>query len=86
VANLLSYSYRKLKNYDAALKYYQQALSISPKHKSVNEYLGALYLETGEIDKAKQRLAILDDGCFFSCSEYTRLKRSIKEYESNLSN
>lgn len=33
VANLLGYSNRKLKNYDQALKYYQHALSINPKHK-----------------------------------------------------
>jgi tetratricopeptide (TPR) repeat protein len=86
VINLLGYSNRKLKNYDAALKYYQQALSINPKHKGANEYLGELYLETGEIDKAKQQLAILDDVCFLSCSEFTTLKRSIKKYESSLAN
>jgi tetratricopeptide (TPR) repeat protein len=86
VANLLGYSNRKLENYDVALKYYQHALSINPKHKGANEYLGELYLETGEIDMAKQRLAILDDVCFFPCSEYTALKRSIIRYETNLSN
>jgi tetratricopeptide (TPR) repeat protein len=86
VANLLGYSNRKLENYDVALKYYQHALSINPEHKGANEYLGELYLETGEIDKAKQRLGILDDACFFSCSEYTTLKRSIEKYETSLSN
>lgn len=83
VANLLGYSNRKLKNYDEALKYYQHALSINPKHKGANEYLGELYLETGKIDKAKERLAVLDDVCFFSCSEYKTLKNSIKKYEKN---
>lgn len=86
VANLLGYSNRKLENYEVALKYYQHALSIDPEHKGANEYLGELYLETGEIDKAKQRLVILDDACFFPCSEYTTLKNSIIKYESNLSN
>ena len=86
VANLLGYSNRKLENYDVALKYYQHALSINPEHKGANEYLGELYLETGEIDKAKQQLAILDDACLFPCSEYTTLENSIIKYESNLSN
>lgn len=86
VANLLGYSNRKLKNYEEALKYYQRALSINPKHKGANEYLGELYLETGKIDKAKERLAVLDDVCFFSCSEYRALKRSIANYEKNKSN
>ena len=80
VANLLGYSNRKLENYDVALKYYQHALSINPEHKGANEYLGELYLETGEIDKAKQQLAILDDACLFPCSEYTTLENSIIKY------
>ena len=86
VANLLGYSNRKLENYDVALKYYQHALSINPEHKGANEYLGELYLETGEIDKAKQQLVILDDVCFLPCSEHTTLKNSIKKFETSLSN
>jgi tetratricopeptide (TPR) repeat protein len=86
VMNLLGYSNRKLKNYDAALKYYQLALSINPKHKDANEYLGELYLETSQLDKAKERLAVLDDVCFFSCSEYKTLKRAIEEYEKKTAN
>ena len=80
VANLLGFSNRKLKNYDEALKHYQRALSINSKHKGANEYLGELYLETGEIDKAKQQLAILDDICWLPCSEYTKLKKLLKNY------
>jgi tetratricopeptide (TPR) repeat protein len=69
-----------LKNYDEALKHYERALSINSKHKGANEYLGELYLETGEIDKAKQQLAILDDICWLPCSEYTKLKKLLKNY------
>ena len=47
VESLLGYSNRKLKNYNVALKYYQHALSINPKHKGANEYFGELYLEIG---------------------------------------
>ena len=82
VFNLIGFSNRKLKNYDEALMYYQKALAIEPKHKGANEYLGELYLETGKLDLAKERLAVLDDACFFTCSEYRTLKRAIKKYES----
>ena len=82
VLNLLGYSNRKLQNYDTALEYYQQALQLEPEHKGANEYLGQLYVETGKIEKAKERLAVLDDACFFTCSEYRSLKRSIEAYET----
>ena len=77
VLNLIGYSNRKLQNYDAALDYYQRALAIKPKHKGANEYLGQLYVETGQIDKAKERLAVLDGACFFTCKEYKTLKKAI---------
>ena len=78
--NLLGFSNRKLKSYDEALKYYQLALSAEPGHRGANEYLGQLYLETNQLEKAKERLAVLDDECFFPCREYTSLKNAIEEY------
>jgi len=83
VWNLLGFSNRKLKNYDDALKYYQKELALKPKHKGANEYLGDLYLETGKLDKARERLAVLDDACFFTCSEYKTLKKAIEKYQKN---
>jgi tetratricopeptide (TPR) repeat protein len=78
--NLLGFSNRKLKDYDEALKYYQLALSIEPRHRGANEYLGQLYLETNQLEKAKERLAVLDKACFFPCSEYTSLKKAVQAY------
>ncbi|MBT8434333.1 MAG: tetratricopeptide repeat protein [Gammaproteobacteria bacterium] len=83
VWNLLGFSNRKLENYDEALKFYQKALSLKPEHKGANEYLGELYLETGKLDKARERLAVLDDACFFTCSEYRTLKKAIEKYQEN---
>ena len=86
VLNLLGFSHRKLKKYDQALNFYLQALELQPKHKAANEYLGELYLETGNLAKAKERLAVLDQACFFGCSEYKTLKRAIKTYEKKQTN
>jgi len=83
VLNLLGFSNRKLQNYDTALEYYQQALQLEPEHKGANEYLGQLYVETGKLDKARERLAVLDKACFFSCREYRSLKRSIEASETS---
>jgi Flp pilus assembly protein TadD len=81
--NYLGFSNRKLKNYNAALTAYRQALSIDPKHRGANEYLGELYLQTDELAKARERLKKLDEICYFGCDEYNDLKAAIAAYENN---
>ena len=78
--NLIAFSHRKLNQYEIALDYYQKALKIDPEHRGANEYLGELYLQLGELEKAEQRLAVLDKECFFVCDEYDELKQAIEEY------
>ncbi len=80
--NYLGFSNRKLKKFDLAMNAYQKALAINPKHRGANEYLGELYLQTGDLVKARERLEKLDDICFFSCEEYNDLKAAIAAYEN----
>ena len=68
-------------HYEIALKFYQQALDIKPKHKGANENLGELYLETNHLQKAEQRLTVLDDACTFKCKEYKELQAAINKYK-----
>ncbi|MCK5361624.1 MAG: tetratricopeptide repeat protein [Gammaproteobacteria bacterium] len=82
VLNLLGYGYRKVGEFDLARGYYLQALATEPKHRGANEYIGELYLETGQLDKAEERLAVLDDDCWLGCEEYTDLKELIEEYKA----
>jgi tetratricopeptide (TPR) repeat protein len=62
-ANLMGYSLRKTGQTDLAMQYYNRALALMPKHLGTNEYLGELYAELGQIDKAKERLAVLHGAC-----------------------
>jgi cytochrome c-type biogenesis protein CcmH/NrfG len=78
--NLLAYSHRQLEHYAIALDFYQQALRIEPRHRGANEYLGELYLQIGQLDKAEERLAVLDKACFFGCDEFDDLEAEIAEY------
>ncbi len=82
--NYLGFSQRKLKRFDQAFSAYQKALAIDPEHRGANEYLGELYLQTGRLAKAKERLKKLDEVCFFGCDEFDDLKQAIKDYESSL--
>lgn len=77
--NLLGYSLRKSGDMKNALGFYQKALKINPKHMGAHEYLGELYVETGQLAKAKEELAILEDLCGnTTCEEYEDLEKAIK--------
>jgi len=82
--NLMGYSLRKSATPDfaGAEKFYDEALRIDPKHRGALEYSGELYLQTGDLAKAEQRLAALDKACTFGCSEYSDLKKAIAQYKA----
>ena len=83
--NLMGYSLRKAPTPDfaGAEKFYNEALRIDPKHRGALEYSGELYLQTGDLARAEQRLAALDKACFFPCAEYSDLKKAIAQYKAN---
>src|SRR5438094_2449583 len=82
--NLMGYSLRKAPTPDfaGAEKFYDEALRIDPRHRGALEYSGELYLQTGDLAKAEQRLAALDKACRFGCSEYSDLKKAIAQYKA----
>ena len=82
VLNLLAYSQRKSQQLDEAMVNYQKALNIDPKHRRANEYQGELYLQLGHLDKAQERLQVLDKDCFFGCKEFDKLEKAIETYRS----
>ncbi len=81
VLTYLGFSHRKLRDFDTAYDYYQQALAIDPNHVGANEYLGEMYVEMGLIEKASNQLTKLDNICAFSCAEYDDLKALIDNYK-----
>ena len=81
--NLYAYSLRKGPSPDLGLvfKHYNEALRLEPEHRGAHEYIGEAYLMSGNVAKAKEHLAQLDKLCFFSCSEFSDLKKAIADYE-----
>jgi len=82
--NLYAYAVRKGPdpNLDVAFKHYHEALRLDPKHRGAHEYIGEAYLLVGNVGKAKEHLARLDDLCFFGCEEYSMLKKAVADYEA----
>jgi Tfp pilus assembly protein PilF len=80
--NLLGFGHRKLGDVGTALIHYVEALALKPKRRGANEYLGALNLDLGQLDKARGRLDVLDEVCFFGCQAYRELKAEIETYQA----
>ena len=73
--NYLGFTHRKVGDYENAEIYYSMGLELDPKHVGINEYMGELFVVTNRLDKAKERLAVLED-C--KCKEYKDLKLVIE--------
>ena len=76
ILNYLGYTLRKTGSLEKAEKFYLKGLELDAGHLGINEYLGELYVQTGRIELAKERLQILD-GC--KCEEYEELKELIEK-------
>ena len=81
VLNMLGFAHRKLGRVETAFDYYREALAIEPLHLGANEYLGELYLETGELDKAEERLGEFAIACPSGCEERDELSEAIDAYK-----
>ena len=82
VYNLLGFTSRKLGDYATALTWYKKALDYDPDHKSAREYLGELYVETGDLEMARGQLEILVRLCPKGCEEREDLEKAIAEAEA----
>ncbi len=81
IHNLLGYAQRNSGQLDVALKHYEKALALDPKHRGAREYLGELYLMQNNLAKAEEQRSALDNLCFFPCEELTELREKIAAYK-----
>jgi tetratricopeptide (TPR) repeat protein len=77
VYNLMGFSLRKTGDYKQAYTFYRKALDFDPEHKGALEYLGELYVETGQLDKAKENVVLLKKLCPSGCEELADLEKAI---------
>src|SRR5215471_8861433 len=79
VYSLMGFSLRKTGDRKRAYTFYRKALDFNPNHKGALEYLGELYVETGQIDKARENVALLRKLCPAGCEELEDLEKAISE-------
>ena len=84
VYNLMGFSLRKTGDYKQAYTFYRKALDFNPDHKGALEYLGELYVETGQVDKARENVARLRQLCPASCEELADLEKAVNATSAKL--
>jgi tetratricopeptide (TPR) repeat protein len=80
IQNYLGYAYRRLRQLDEAMRHYQQAVTLNPRHRGAHEHIGEAYLVQGDLAKAEEQLTVLEGICLIPCEEYDDLKRAMAEY------
>jgi tetratricopeptide (TPR) repeat protein len=77
IYNLMGFSLRKTGDYQQAYTFYRKALDFDPNHKGALEYLGELYVEMGQVDKARENVVRLKQLCPSGCEELADLEKAI---------
>jgi len=80
IENYLGYAYRHTGQLDLALRHYQRALQLDPRHRGAHEYVGEAYLVANNLPKAEEHLAALQRICLIPCEQCEDLKRAVAEY------
>jgi Flp pilus assembly protein TadD len=75
--NLYAFSLRNIGERKLAFTYYGKAPDFDPNHKSAREYLGELYVITGDMAKAREQMAVLEKLCPAGCEELDDLRNAI---------
>jgi tetratricopeptide (TPR) repeat protein len=78
VFSLLGHALWKTGDPTQGMIYYNKALALNPMHKGALEYQGELFVELGQLDKAKENLAKLNHLCWLGCEEASDLKEAIE--------
>jgi len=81
IQNFVGYAYRRLRQLEPAFVHYRQAVALNPRHRSAHEHLGEAYLVKGDLAKAEEHLAALEDICLIPCVEYGDLQVAIAVYK-----
>jgi len=79
--NYLGYAHRQLGHHDLSLQFYEEALELDPEHLQAHEYLGELYVQTGQLDDAAAQLETLTKLCG-ACAESEQLAAAISQAQA----
>lgn len=77
VWSMLGFASRKTGRMERAEAAYERALTLDPLHLGANEYAGEMWLERGDLTRARERLSALSRACPSGCEERAELEAAI---------
>jgi tetratricopeptide (TPR) repeat protein len=83
IANYIGYAYRRLRQAEAALAYFRQALAHNPRHRGARQHLGEAHLSIGNVAAAEEQLAALERICLLPCEEQADLHQALVRYKAS---
>jgi tetratricopeptide (TPR) repeat protein len=83
IQSYLGYAYRNDGQLEVAFRHYARALALNPRHRGAHEYVGEAYLIAGDLAKAEEHLAALQEICLIPCEEVSELREKIEEYKKS---
>jgi tetratricopeptide (TPR) repeat protein len=81
VLTYIGFATRKLGNFDAAMGFYGEALSLNPNYTVARAYLGEAWIGKGDVAKAREQLGEIATRCGTTCTDYIELKAEIEKAE-----
>jgi Flp pilus assembly protein TadD len=78
--NHLGYAHRNLGRMPEALRHYERAIALNPRHRGAHEYIGEAYLMLGDLANAEKHLAALRRICLLPCEEQKELEEAIRQH------
>jgi tetratricopeptide (TPR) repeat protein len=82
IQNYIGYAYRRLRQPDAALARFNQALARNPRHRGARQHLGEAHLSIGNVAGAEEQLAALERICLLPCEEQADLHQALLRHKA----
>jgi tetratricopeptide (TPR) repeat protein len=84
ILRVTGFATRKLGDVDAAMPYYQKALTLHPDDTKTRQYMGEALLSLGDIANARVQLREIEGRCGVSCEDYQTLADAIAAANAKL--
>lgn len=85
ILTYIGFATRKLGDFDKAMGFYAEALTLNPNYTVARAYLGEAWLGKGDVAKAREQLAEIAARCGTACTEHVELKAEIDKAEARRS-
>ena len=82
ILTYIGFATRKLGDHDAAMAFYDRALTMNPNYTVARAYMGEAFIAKGNLAMAREQLSEIAARCGTTCAEYSELKQELAKVGS----